>query len=224
MKCRFLSVLIVAGAAMCASTVWGQAPKGVGGNESAEEMAQRQLERIDKAVNLTDAQKTKLTAIYKEQAEKLKGLREQMQKITKEYRAKEDAVLTDEQKSKLKEQRKAWRQNGERNGGGRDRGRMGGDDNQKGPGSMVDASINYLDKKLSLTDDQKTQIKGFYNSLFESRPATREEGEKKFKEVEEQVKSVLTDEQKAKYEKILQSKPAPGKKRGGPRGGNKDND
>ena len=55
MKCRFLSVLIVAGAAMCASTVWGQAPKGVGGNESAEEMAQRQLERIDKAVSLTDA-------------------------------------------------------------------------------------------------------------------------------------------------------------------------
>lgn len=126
MKCRFLSVLIVAGAAMCASTVWGQDPKGVGGNESAEEMAQRQLERIDKAV--------------------------------------------------------------------------------------------------SLTDDQKTQIKGFYNSLFESRPATREDGEKKFKEVEEQVKSVLTEEQKAKYEKILQSKPAPGKKRGGPRGGNKDND
>ena len=89
---------------------------------------------------------------------------------------------------------------------------------------MVDASINYLDKKLGLTDDQKTQIKGFYNSLFESRPATREEGEKKFKEVEEQVKSVLTDEQKAKYEKILQSKPAPGKKRGGQRGGNKNND
>lgn len=208
---------------MCASAAWGQAPKGMGGNESAEEMAQRQLERIDKTVGLTDAQKTKLSAIYKEQAEKLKGLREQMQKIAKEYRTKEDAVLTDEQKSKLKEQRKAWRQNGERNGG-KDRGRFGGDDSQKGPGSMVDASINFLDKKLSLTDDQKTQIKGFYNSLFESRPATREEGEKKFKEVEEQVKSVLTDEQKAKYEKILQSRPAPGKKRGGPRGGNKDKD
>lgn len=126
MKCRFLSVLIVAGVAMCASTMWGQAPKGMGGNESAEEMAQHQLERIDKTVGLTDAQKTKLSAIYKEQAEKLKGLREQMQKIAKEYRAKEEAVLT--------------------------------------------------------------------------------------------------DEQKAKYEKILQSKPAPGKKRGGPRGGNKDND
>ena len=195
----------------------------MGGNESAEEMAQRQLERIDKTVGLTDAQKTKLSAIYKEQAEKLKGLREQMQKIAKEYRAKEDAVLTDEQKSKLKEQRKAWRQNGERNGD-KDRGRFGGDDSQRGPGSMVDASINFLDKKLSLTDDQKTQIKGFYNSLFESRPATREEGEKKFKEVEEQVKSVLTEEQKAKYEKILQSRPAPGKKRGGPRGGNKDKD
>ncbi len=208
---------------MCASAAWGQAPKGMGGNESAEEMAQRQLERIDKTVGLTDAQKTKLSTIYKEQAEKLKGLREQMQKITKEYRTKEDAVLTGEQKSKLKEQRKAWRQNGERNGG-KDRGRFGGDDSQKGPGSMVDASINFLDKKLSLTDDQKTQIKGFYNSLFESRPATREEGEKKFKEVEEQVKSVLTDEQKAKYEKILQSRPAPGKKRGGPRGGNKDKD
>lgn len=55
-------------------------------------------------------------------------------------------------------------------------------------------------------------------------PFTREEGEKKFKEVEEQVKSVLTEEQKAKYEKILQPKPASGKKRGGPRGGNKDND
>lgn len=223
MKCRFLSVLIVAGAAMCASAAWGQAPKGMGGNESAEEMAQRQLERIDKTVGLTDAQKTKLSAIYKEQAEKLKGLREQMQKIAKEYRTKEDAVLTDEQKSKLKEQRKAWRENGERNGD-KDRGRFGGDDSQKGPGSMVDASINFLDKKLSLTDDQKTQIKGFYNSLLESRPATREEGEKKFKEVEEQVKSVLTEEQKAKYEKILQSRPAPGKKRGGPRGGNKDKD
>ena len=162
MKCRFLSVLIVAGAAMCASAAWGQAPKGMGGNESAEEMAQRQLERIDKTVGLTDAQKTKLSAIYKEQAEKLKGLREQMQKIAKEYRTKEDAVLTDEQKSKLKEQRKAWRENGERNGD-KDRGRFGGDDSQKGPGSMVDASINFLDKKLSLTDDQKTQIKGFYN-------------------------------------------------------------
>ncbi len=64
MKCRFLSVLIVAGAAMCASTVWGQAPKGVGGNESAEEMAQRQLERIDKAVSLTDAQKTQIKGFY----------------------------------------------------------------------------------------------------------------------------------------------------------------
>ena len=216
MKCKFfLSAMLVAGAAMCAQNAGGQEPpRGMGGKVSAEEMAQHQLERMDKAVGLTDAQKTKLSAIYKEQSKKVSELREQMQKLNKEYKAKEEAVLTDEQKTKLKEQRKAWRQGDKRQGPGGKGGERFGGDRGHAPGDMVEASVNFLDKKLGLSDEQKTQIKGFYSSLAESHPASREEGEKKFKEVEEQVKSVLTDEQKTKYEEILKSRPAPGKKRG----------
>ena len=58
-----------------------------------------------------------------------------------------------------------------------------------------------LDKKLNLTDEQEKQIKDLYTDFFNQKVA-KEERKAKKKELDSKIISLLTDEQKAEFEKM----------------------
>jgi Spy/CpxP family protein refolding chaperone len=75
---------------------------------------------------------------------------------------------------------------------------------------QVDDLVDMLDKDLNLTDEQVNQITKKYEDHFNEVEKMMEDGrpertvmEKMKSDFEADVKSVLTDEQKKKYEKLL---------------------
>ena len=74
----------------------------------------------------------------------------------------------------------------------------------------VEDRVARMAKQLSLTEEQQKKITAIYTD-FESkrnkgeRP-TREQMREEMKKVEQQVNEVLTDEQKAKYEKMKKAR------------------
>lgn len=88
-----------------------------------------------------------------------------------------------------------------------------------GPGQMahhmpsVDDQLNHLSSKLNLTDDQKTQIKPILQdqqdqmaALMSNNSASREETHAKMRDIHEKsnakIRAILTDDQKAKFDKM----------------------
>lgn len=71
------------------------------------------------------------------------------------------------------------------------------DGNKRAPEQMVER----LDKKLNLTDEQEKQIKNLYTDFF-SQKVTKAERKTKKDELDSKIISLLTDEQKAEYEKM----------------------
>lgn len=71
------------------------------------------------------------------------------------------------------------------------------DGNKRTPEQMVER----LDKKLNLTDEQEKQIKYLYTDFFNQKVA-KEERKAKKKELDSKIISLLTDEQKAEFEKM----------------------
>lgn len=71
------------------------------------------------------------------------------------------------------------------------------------PEKRVEKQVKRLDKKLKLTDDQKLQLKEFYGEFGKAQQARMEQmrqAEKRDREaLDGKIKSILTEEQKAKY-------------------------
>lgn len=79
---------------------------GGGGGRGGRMTPEQQVERLDKALTLTAEQKTKITAIYKEQAAAMEAIpaeerREKMMEMGKATREKVRATLTPEQMKKF---------------------------------------------------------------------------------------------------------------------------
>lgn len=101
----------------------GQRPAGGRGMGTPEERAKRQSDQLAEKLKLTEDQKTKVSAIYLEQAAGMKKLRDEasgdraammdaMTKANAASDAKIEALLTDDQKtaySAFKEERKKMR-------------------------------------------------------------------------------------------------------------------
>lgn len=77
-----------------------------------------------------------------------------------------------------------------------------GHDGQK----RIERQMNRLDKKLKLTDDQKAKLKDYYTEFDNMKKARMEQmrlQEQRDREaLDSKIKSILTDEQKAKYDEM----------------------
>ena len=61
--------------------------------------------------------------------------------------------------------------------------------------------VENLDKKLDLTDEQEKQITELYKEFFNQK-VLREDRKAKMDELNTKISSLLTDDQKAKFEKM----------------------
>ena len=106
-KLRNTALLIVLGASIaCAQGPRGHHPKG--------DMMKKQIERLDSIVDLTDDQKVEIQSLQDAMKIKMKDARETkdreaMKTLRKQHKADIEAVLTEEQKTLLKESREAHR-------------------------------------------------------------------------------------------------------------------
>jgi Spy/CpxP family protein refolding chaperone len=102
-------------------------------------------------------------------------------------------------------------------------GRRGKDGQGRGQMMSPEARVEQLDKALSLTDEQKTKIKDIYTKAGEEMRAAMKEGGgdreamrgkmmERMKATQDQVRALLTDEQKKKFDEMPQ-------RGGGDRGG-----
>ncbi len=95
-----------------------------------------------------------------------------------------------------------------------------------GPGMDPAKIVEYMDKELSLSEDQKSQLTKIMTTQQEEMKSkfkemeeegefpSREEMMEMHKKRTEQIKSVLTDEQKAKYDEMMKKqRPGPGQGR-----------
>jgi len=84
----------------------------------------------------------------------------------------------------------------------------------------VDEQLNNLSRKLSLTDDQKPQVKAILQDqhdqmkqVMDNNSGSREDNRAKMHEIHEQsnakLRALLTDEQKAKFDKMQAEHRAP---------------
>ena len=81
-----------------------------------------------------------------------------------------------------------------------------GDRRGPDPEKRIEHQIKRLDKKLKLTDEQQKQLKEFYGEFDKAQQARMEQMrqmEKRDREaLDGKIKSILTDEQKTKYDEM----------------------
>ncbi len=168
-----------------------------------EEIVNKQIEKMAEKLNLSAGQQEQLKQLRLSQFSRVKdneGDRQQMrQKRMEQRQEREEAlknILTAEQFEKLNQQGSK-----RKFGGRRDPGNM--------KGQFTDDRMAVLVDELKLTSEQQDQIKEIFASLresfqgmsgsgddFESR---REAMRSKMAEIETQIKSILTEEQSAKF-------------------------
>ena len=77
------------------------------------------------------------------------------------------------------------------------------------PEKRIEQQVKRLDKKLKLNDEQKQQLKELYGEFDKAQKARMEQikrAEMKEREaLNSKIKSILTDEQKAKYEELKEN-------------------
>jgi Spy/CpxP family protein refolding chaperone len=153
------------------------------------------LNMLSKRLDLTEQQKTNITAIVQETRESVKEPAGEVREIMRTAFTKISAELTDEQKAKLRQTRQGLFQAA----GGflkahgpemRDRAKMAGQEmNMRfAPGRVSD-----------LTDDQRTQLQALGKEIRERHEALREEMKPRMERIrsesEEKLRGILTEEQ-----------------------------
>lgn len=189
---------------------------GVAGGASIQERMKQMAEQL----NLTDEQKEKIKAVYQEEGEKMRALREDQSLSPDEKRtkfremfqaleAKTKPILTPEQQEKWQKLRPQ--------GGGSD-----------GAGGNLRERMQHMAQELNLTDEQKEKLKTALaeqgekmRELRDNQSLSPEEKRAKFREmnegIEAKLKPILTPEQFEKWQKL---RPQPGPQRRRPSAGN----
>ena len=75
------------------------------------------------------------------------------------------------------------------------------------PEKMAEMSVQRMDEQLNLNEEQEGKIKTIYMDMFKGgfeNMGGPEEMVKKFEEMNKKIKAVLTDEQKAKFDKMME--------------------
>jgi Spy/CpxP family protein refolding chaperone len=155
-----------------------------------------------KQLNLTPDQKTRMKALHQEQKKEMEALkndktatREQIQQLHKKYEEQMQAILTPDQRQqleKMKEERMA-------------KGKQGGFEKGKGQKEGLKHGAD-LQKELGLSQDQqakvekiRTDYRGQFDALRNDNSLSKEEKRTKMHELmkkqQEEMKTVLTQEQ-----------------------------
>ncbi len=83
---------------------------------------------------------------------------------------------------------------------------QGGERRGPNPEKRIEKQVKRLDKKLQLTEEQKQQMKEFYGEFDKAQKARMEQAkraEMKDREIlNSKIKSILTEEQKAKFDEM----------------------
>jgi Spy/CpxP family protein refolding chaperone len=174
--------------------------------EKKEQFSQRYKgDHFAKKLNLTDDQRTKMQSLNEDFRDRMKELnkqenitvkeqKERREALLAEHKAALAALLTPEQRKELEEQKKATSK-------------------EKGSQDKVDN----LDRRLDLTDAQGQKIKevnqDFRTKMQEvqkNESLSREQKKEQIKTLQqthtEQIKSILTEEQKNKLEALKRNK------------------
>ena len=177
--------------ALVIGTAWAEGAPAAGGPEKVAkgEHGQHPLfGRLTEKLGLTDKQKEDAKAIFQAAREEAKKAtdREAKGKILKDaFEKVKTTVLTEEQRTKLAEMRKQ-----------RPHEMRGGQERRMHRGPEFGESLKRLGEKLGLTDKQKEDAKAILKAAHEANM-------KNLKDAFEKVKTtVLTDEQRAKLEKL----------------------
>ncbi|MCI0343631.1 MAG: hypothetical protein L0216_21205 [Planctomycetales bacterium] len=184
-----------------------EAPK----EESLGWMERMVLDQMSQRLDLTSEQKTKVEALVRESARRRKEIDEESAKRIRE-------LLTDDQKPKFDELREWGRRWGGRGGGFAGGGGGAGGGFGGGGGGGESPQLKELAEKLSLTEDQQQKVREITTGA-QDKAGTRirevwqkvqkgemdigdipGEIEKLFGEVSNQIRAVLTEEQKPKFD------------------------
>lgn len=222
LKCALVMVVV----ALMSVSVHAEGDKGGEGKEGRRGPGGSgpggMIEKLQKAagdLNLSADQKTKLEAAIqsaKDDAKKImeegkasgdrKATMEAMREVMQELHEQVGAILTAEQKEKL-------------------RSAMGGRPGMMG-GAMLERFKHAL-SQLNLSEEQKEKIKEIFAASHEQIEALKKDGEGEkgeklkaiFEETREQVLAVLTPEQQAKLKEMREQRGGPGGGRGHRHGG-----
>ncbi|MCI0340209.1 MAG: hypothetical protein L0216_03515, partial [Planctomycetales bacterium] len=164
---------------------------------------QRELERLQRDLGLSDDQAAQATKIYTEREEAIRKL------------------LTDAQKERYAqslERRGGWGGAGGWGGpggmGGGGQGGPGGGMGRMFGGQMIEGMLDRMKTELSLTPEQESKVKGiaeeFQKKLTDSLAKAQETGDWSVmrdlrtsgEEIQKQVREILTPEQQAKFEEM----------------------
>jgi protein CpxP len=170
-------------------------------------------DRLEK-LNLNDAQKSQMKTLNESFRSKLQALKQdkslsedsQKQKrsdLMKEHRSQVQSILTPEQK-------KQWEESMKDVGTRKGKGERTGDDRRIGQRGNGAARFEKMSKDLNLTDDQSARLKKSNESFKSSVESIRnnssltddqkkEQVKNLHKKRQEDINSILTDEQKAKF-------------------------
>jgi Spy/CpxP family protein refolding chaperone len=159
------------------------------------------VEMMAKRLDLTDEQKSKVSAIAEKARADIRGIGE---------KAKDDAmaVLTPEQREKAKDLREDIEERAESMRGRAFRPEPGEDapPNMKGMGEMME--LHMAVRQLDLSDEQKEKLKASREEMEKAGKAIREEVEPKMeslrKEARAKLDGVLTEEQRKQLDKELE--------------------
>lgn len=184
-----------------------------------EQRTERHVQMLTDKLSLTDAQKAQLSTLYTD----FDQARQAQEKAAREAREKLDAdvlaLLTADQQTTYKELQ-AQHQKGARHRHHADR-PNGNKDGHKGGApnllQMADFRIHLLEEKLSLTDNQKTQIKALYTNLDAQLTADRDAGKQKpdhdafrktMDQLDSDIKALLTPDQQTAFTQFLRDEAA----------------
>lgn len=150
----------------------------------------RSIERIDRAVDLTQAQRDQMLALVQNHADGRQARRQQMRTERQRLQSQLVAVLTPEQRATLEARQNQQRQD------------------------QIDRRVRQMARRLDLTDEQQTRVR----TLLESqpmRPSPESDARERADQMRSRIGEILTPDQRQRLEDVMRRSQRGDRMRGG---------
>jgi Spy/CpxP family protein refolding chaperone len=206
-----ITFAVFAAVTFCSGLVSAQSAQDTTGvtGRAMSTQPEKRLMKMERSLNLTEEQKTKIKPILDEESLKIKTIREDAALTPDQKRAKVreihsatydqiKPVLTAEQQKKHDEMRKSAR-------GWHKKGHFAASPTHR---------LERMNRALNLTEEQKSKIKPILEgesakikAIFDDQSLTKQQKRDKIREIHstsyEQIKPILTAEQKQKHDELM---------------------